>query len=125
MPYGNYYTPNFTGYNPTFTGYEPNYVNRTMQTPIQQQYPTYQPGLSGRRIANINEVMPNDIPMDGNMSLFPYVDGSCIYGKYWDKNGMLQTVKFVPEVESVVEEPKTDAIEAIMKRFDDLENLLK
>lgn len=59
-----------------------------------------QPQISGRMIGNISEVVPNEVPMDGSVSFFPQSDYSCIYAKKWNTDGTIQTVKFVPVVET-------------------------
>ena len=35
--------------------------------------------------------------MDGSISMFPMQDGSAVYGKFWDSNGQIKTIRFVPE----------------------------
>ena len=44
-----------------------------------------------------DEIMPQEVPMDGSVSLFPMHDWSCVYGKWWTSNGQIQTVKFILE----------------------------
>ena len=77
----------------------------TMQQPVnmpgfQPQYPAV-PGIGsvpmnrprtipGRMIYSPDEIMPQEVPMDGSVSLFPMHDWSCVYGKWWTSNGQIQ-----------------------------------
>lgn len=112
--------------------------------PKQQPYPTYgqqmnQPnlaslgqqtsGLTGRVIQTENEITPNEVAMDGSVSLFPLGDYSAIIAKQWNANGTISTVKYVPVVDNEdgkdVESSKLDTFsEQVNKRFDDIERLL-
>lgn len=88
--------------------------------------PNYQV-LSGRVINNSNDITPQEVPMDGSVSLFPQQDYSCIYAKTWTKEGTIATMKFVPE-QPVTTEPQKSPIEErfdkIDQRFDKLEKML-
>lgn len=53
--------------------------------------------LPGRIVATIEEITPNDVPMDGNMYPFIMQDYSCILGKRWNSKGQIETVVFVPK----------------------------
>lgn len=70
-----------------------------VQMPVQQNAPQQPPNravpISGRSVANESEITPQEIPMDGSMSLFPLQDGSCVIGKRWTANGTIETVKYV------------------------------
>lgn len=62
--------------------------------------------------------------MDGSISMFPMQDGSAVYGKFWDSNGQIKTIRFVPEN---VDQAQTqeDPFAAINTRLDSIESLLK
>lgn len=113
MPYQtngvNYNTPGYTPpyYNPaTAPTYPYTYPFTPSYTPVQQPnvtpttYGTSTPGTSapvrGRTVKADTDISPSDVPMDGFSSYFPAEDGSCIYVKHWDKDGKIQTTKFVP-----------------------------
>ena len=94
--------------------------------------PTYQPqpmnqtrqqGILGHMVSNPNEITPQEIPMDGSISLFPMQDGSAVIGKFWDSNGQIKTIRFIPE--NVEQTPSDDPFAAINARFDALENLIR
>lgn len=90
----------------------------------QQQSTQHQQGILGRMISNPNEITPQEIPMDGSISMFPMQDGSAVYGKFWDSNGQIKTIRFVPEN---VDQPQqqSDPFAAINSRLDSIEGLLK
>lgn len=89
-PYGNYYNP----YYPPM----PNQMSANLvQQPMNMQRPVAS-GMGGRVVNNENEITPNEIPMDGSVSLFPTNDYSKIYAKAWTANGAIKTITFVPEV---------------------------
>ena len=97
------------------------------QTPnlYQNQLNRFQ-SIPGRLVNNLDEITPQEVPMDGSVSLFPQNDYSAIYAKTWTKDGTIATVKFVPEQPQM--EPKKSPLEErldrIDQRFDKLEKLL-
>lgn len=121
-------------YNP----YNQQYANPYQQQPdAQQMQPNYQQtampqqikGINGRVIGNVNEVTPNEVPMDGNVSLFPMSDYSCIYAKMWNTDGTIQTIKFIPVVENAQEAQQTQQLtdahyNNILERLDKIEQML-
>ena len=138
------YQPTTTGVNYPSPGYNPYYPY-----PIQPTYPftpTYtpvrQPNVSpttydapqvgtsapvrGRIVKADTDISPSDVPMDGFSSYFPAEDGSCIYVKHWDKDGKIQTTKFVPVPNDTSDFVPTASFEDEMReRMDTLENLLR
>ena len=75
--------------------------------------------IPGRMIYSPDEIMPQEVPMDGSVSLFPMHDWSCVYGKWWTSNGQIQTVKFV------LEQPKKQIDESAVSLTDISERLNK
>lgn len=75
--------------------------------------------IPGRMIYSPDEIMPQEVPMDGSVSLFPMHDWSCVYGKWWTSNGKIQTVKFV------LEQPKKQIDESAVSLSDISERLNK
>ena len=53
--------------------------------------------IPGRLVNNLDEITPQEVPMDGSVSLFPQNDYSAIYAKTWTKDGTIATVKYVPQ----------------------------
>lgn len=81
--------------------------------------------IPGRAINSIDEVKPNEVPMDGSISLFPIADYSAIFAKQWDTNGLIQTVKYVPEQPpKSAETQQNDISSAILQRLDAIERKL-
>lgn len=78
--------------------------------------------LPGRIITNMQEMRPQDVPMDGSPAVFPTNDGSYIYVKYWDQDCNLQTVRYKRDDSPIAipEKPK-DPMQIIMERLDSME----
>lgn len=97
--YGNYYLNGSVG-----TGY---ISTGSIQIPANQPNPFFnQPNrfqsIPGRLVNNLDEITPQEVPMDGSVSLFPQADYSAIYAKTWTKDGTIATVKFIPEQPQMV-----------------------
>lgn len=101
----------------------PNAVpNFQPQPPIQQQ--PQRPVISGRTVASEGEIRPNEIPMDGSISLFPLSDYSAVFAKQWKADGLIHTVKFIPAPSEPAPEPEKSFNETILERFDRIEKML-
>ena len=113
------------------TSYAPqngNYVaqSQTYQNPYVQQPSRFQ-SIPGRLVNNLDEITPQEVPMDGSVSLFPQNDYSAIYAKTWTKDGTIATVKFVPEQPASAvpqKSPIEERLDRIDQRFDHLEKML-
>lgn len=143
MPY--YQDPNarspFTGYQPEpygmtrvpmqpAPGYyanQPPYM-QPQQPPVQNQQPSAPMNIIGRVVRQIDEVAPNEVPMDGSISFFPQSDLSCVYAKQWTKDGTIATTRYVLEQTSISngDNPKesNDMYAAIMSRLDKIEGIV-
>lgn len=107
----------------------PQFSQQNMQQPqqIQQNSPQI---LNGKIVLDADSIIPNDVPMDGSMALFPKQDMSEIYGKSWNANGTIKTVIYRPVNDNStnnqmdIEKSKIglseDDMDAVMKRFDEL-----
>lgn len=108
-----------------------------MQPMFQQTQPMWQPTtnnmarpfqqVTGRTVASAAEITPNEVPMDGSMSLFPLSDGSAIIGKRWGADGSISTVTFVPEKQGQPAEAHQEVpgyISDICTKLDGIEELL-
>lgn len=135
--------PAFNGMNTTpnngFAWGQPNWVNGPSQT--QQPYPpnfqqssqgmqvVQQPPAQfvGRYVDDISNVMPNEVPMDGRMALFPKKDLTEVYLKGWNANGEMKTFRYILD-QSLMSAPaqtqETD-ISKILDRLDQLEEQIK
>ena len=128
----NFYNPsNPWLYNGSSTGAMNNMSGQMNQNNLQAQTPGYagfnnfqRPPMAsmmpGRIVASADEIVPQEVPMDGSVSLFPQNDYSCIYAKTWTKEGTIATLKFVPE-QPQNEEPKKSPLEM---RLDSIEQKL-
>lgn len=124
-----YNQPPMSGYPyiPTqFNGYS---ASAPMQQP--QQTPQITRGLSGRMVANPTEITPQEVSMDGSISLFPQNDYSCIYAKAWNADGTIRTIRYIPEPETTKKEGgigdvvTTDILSDIMDNLNDIKDMLK
>lgn len=108
--------PAYSYQQPQMMGYQQNFnQNMQMQNPYmdrnvqmqqyqqgQQMLPSQmpgayqQPGLIGKMVNDVSMVSPNDVPMDGNIAIFPKGDMSEIYCKQWKQDGTIQTVVYKP-----------------------------
>lgn len=89
------------------------------------QRPSMPAMIPGRLVANADEITPQEVPMDGSVSLFPQNDYSCIYAKQWTKDGNIQTVRYVPEQPVVQADQKTPLEEHLDRIEEKLEALDK
>ena len=60
--------------------------------------------LPGRSVANQDEVVAGEIPMDGSVAIFPKSDGSVIYVKSMNGNGTIDTKFYIPAPEGYSED---------------------
>ena len=105
-------------------GYDPNYV----RSPGYSGFNNYSrpvPTLQGRMVNGVDEITPQEVPMDGSVGLFPQNDYSCIYAKQWTKDGNIQTVRYVPEQPAVQTDQKTPLEEHLNRIEEKLEALDK
>lgn len=116
------YTPG-TSYAPQTGGY---IAGNSTHNPYQNQQPNRFQSIPGRLVNNLDEITPQEVPMDGSVSLFPQHDYSAIYAKTWTKDGTIATAKFVPEQPQVVPQksPIEERLDRIDQRFDHLEKML-
>lgn len=98
------------------------------QQPYQTQSVTNQFGsrgvsmIQGRMVANPEEIMPSEVPMDGSVSFFPQSDCSCVYAKVWNADGTIKTFKFVPEIK--MESNSQDPTSFIIEKLNSIEERL-
>lgn len=120
MNSGSYATPTYSGYGQYQPQTQP---AQPVQSPQPQNVvtaPMPRQTINGRFISNISEVTPNEVPMDGTASIFPVNDGSCVYVRFWNTEGNIQTLKFVPEkpTESV---QTTSDLDILMNKLNAIE----
>jgi len=111
------YSPAY--YNPSV----PSSLYPQVQTPARPttyQQPNY---ISSRLIKSLDEITPQEVPMDGSVSLFPMEDYSCVYAKAWNRDGTIRTVKYVPEKQEEVTQDSTTGFAGADVLNDILENI--
>ena len=77
--------------------------------------------IPGRLISALEEVVPNEVPMDGSVGVFPMKDFSTIYLKAWNSDGTIKTLTYVPKTEEQIPVITNDQI---MDRLEKIEKLL-
>lgn len=111
------YSPAY--YNPSV----PSSLYPQVQTPARPttyQQPNY---ISSRLIKSLDEITPQEVPMDGSVSLFPMEDYSCVYAKAWNRDGTIRTVKYVPEKQEEVTQDSVTGFAGADVLNDILENI--
>lgn len=121
QPYGSY---NGLAQYPNANGNIVSSINQQMntapQTPAFAQMAAV-PMLSGKTVNNPQEILPQDVPMNGFTSYFPKADGSEIYAKCWNSNGTIDTKIYIlkPLEEQVSQE--SDIMSQILSRLENIE----
>lgn len=112
-PYMSQMSPYQTTNNPAYQG-----ISNTIP---QMQISLPATGLSGKTVNNPQEILPQDVPMNGFTSYFPKADGSEIYAKCWNSNGTIDTRTYIlkPLEESAPTEP--DIMSQILSRLEAIE----
>lgn len=99
-------------------GYTPFQPMTAQQQNIQQAQPQPQiVQISGRMVNSADDILPNEVQMDGRNYYFPSFDGSCIYVKAWNKNGKLDMVKYV--LDTVEQAPKESQLELMLNSINE------
>lgn len=88
--------PRMGGYMQQPSGYPPN-QQQFMAQNTQQAYSPFQvaPTFPGRYVEGLDEVKPNEVPMDGQLALFPTKDLSVIYLKSWSGDGRILNFRYI------------------------------
>lgn len=98
-------------------GYNPYQYGQQPQMPQRQFFPQQPPSLIGKMVSAQTDIMPGDVPMNGNPCFFPMQDGSAIFAKVWNSDGTISTMKFVPEAPAPKEPTQLDRIESMLSSF--------
>lgn len=53
------------------------------------------PQFVGRFINGLNDILPNEVPMDGRLGIFPSADLSEIFLKSWGPDGTIKTFRYI------------------------------
>lgn len=99
--------------------------------PMQPQMPAMtvqQPqaqSLSGRIVKSVEEIVPNEVPMNGSIAVFPTSDMNAIFVKGWNQDGTISTVKYEPVSSEKVEDEASVTLADIMNQLTDIQDMLK
>lgn len=122
--------PNSANPYPAYPTYLPQHATLPGQTAAQTlpyitQPQRPQPSIPSQQIVNLifgrvvqseSEITPQEVAMDGSISLFPLSDYTCIIAKQWNSDGTIKTLRFVPQIENAQEDISTD--ESFLDHFD-------
>lgn len=101
---------------PFFNGYQ-----AQMTQPMQSS-------IAGRQVNNFAEIVANDVPLNGQIAVFPKSDLSEVQIKRWGSDGMIITNTYrvcdAPVEPQQLTEPQPDLLEVINGRFDELKSLI-
>lgn len=90
--------------------------------------PSQIPTIAGRIVNGPGDIAPDEVPMNGELSVFPQADLSCIYAKGWTDHG-ITTVRYIPE-QRMIEETQRPAVipedfrKTLFERLDAIEAAL-
>lgn len=116
-PYGNPGYPPYTAY-----AYPQQQTTISSQPSFQPSQGYSQSGISGRFVANEAEIMPSEVPMNGQPSIFPLHDGSAIIVKSWTSNGTIATGRYIFDAPKQQTQGVDERLAAIEGRLDALES---
>lgn len=85
--------------------------------------------MMSKMVDDERQITPQDVTMDGRISLFMLSDLSCIIAKAWNSAGTIDTVRYVPEkpIQSQANPAQMDATfqTEVFSRLDKIEQALK
>lgn len=118
---------NTSGFNPYTPNFYPTYTYPQIQPMQTYTSPSNHPvnrSIFGRIVTSENDITPNEVPMDGTVSLFPMADYSKIFAKQWNPDGTIKTTVFVMEVPQEESSRTPTFEEEVFRRFDSIEKKL-
>lgn len=93
----------------------------------QQSMPYTRPSIIGKVVNKVEDVTPNDIPMDGSYGVFPLENHAMIFMKKWNSDGTITTEiyerKDIPK--EPVKDPIAEEMQALREQLDRIEKALK
>lgn len=110
----------------TNTSAAPTFPPQSAAVQTQQVEPVR---VNGRVVNSHDEIVPSEVPMNGQVSIFPTHDYTCIFAKKWDANGNMVTVKYVPAVEASqsaenVPAVNNDILQELMDKVNNIQNVV-
>lgn len=128
MIYPNYYQPNYNPYQ------QSNYMPQNAYNVPQPSIPS----ITGRTVTDFNEIVANDVPMDGRSAVFLKQDLSEIQIRSWGADGKIQTRIYMPITDNFPNDVRDNTLNAqnieisltetltssFMERFDEITSRL-
>lgn len=74
-----------------------------------------------KTVTSAQEIMPQDVPMDGSMALFMLADGSEVIGKQWTADGKIAETHFTPKQQ---DNAAPSFEQTVLSRLDAIEGML-
>lgn len=83
--------------------------------------------INGRIINDEKEIRPNEVPGDGSVAIFPFMDRSKILVREVTENGTIANSVYVLEqgVQTQNDSAQNDIMTPIMERLDNIEKMIK
>lgn len=107
-----------------FTGFQPQFQQQQQYQPTMTQNVASQ-GITGRVVASLEEIVPNDVPMNGSTAFFPVSDGSAIFARAWNRDGSIATVVYRPVTDEQTDQQPQVTLMDVMDQLSDIQDLLK
>lgn len=107
-----------------FTGYTPQFQQQQQYQPTMAQNMASQ-GITGRLVASLDEIAPNEVPMNGSTAFFPVSDGSAIFAKSWNRDGSISTAIYRPANDEVPEDVTEFTLADVIDQLNDIQDMLK
>lgn len=105
-----------------------NYMPRNYPQMYQPSYnytPTYQAGIQGRIVDNVDVVRATEISLDGSVNYFPLADGSAILTKQLQMDGTSKIVMYKPVANEMPKQIDLNAeITSLKEQVEELKNKL-
>lgn len=129
MPLNNQWSSFDQSQNNISMGYQNNQNQINQQNAgfgMSRTSPTRPSYILGRVVMSESDILPNEVPMDGNFGTFVQQDLKRIYAKTWGVDGRIYTNIYELVTPNQTGETKTDpGLEAVMGRLDDIDKAIK
>lgn len=101
-----------------------NFQNNQPQTMVQQSM------IPGRLVTSLDDVIPGEVPMNGNPTYFPTADGEMVHVLRWTREGKIEPTTYIRQKvaasTSQLEAAQNDeAFQMIINRLDEMQKEIK
>lgn len=112
--------------NQPMNNYQPQMQAPAMSYPVQQ--PSSQP-FTGRYVNSQSDILPNEVPMDGRIALFPNTDLNEIFLKCWTPEGRIRTFRYILDtscdLNAAPAQPAVQSYDQLASRIEELEKQIQ